>query len=195
MPTQDMATNYPELMAGSASTHVSTSTSPDNLPTSIYTSEDRTLRKRLFPCPICGKNADGSHQCGVCFRHAHVICALPFPGSTEGFGQQLLCPECALLHGSGFTNPPPAPPLNEDDDNFVLGSSTTIKICVAQNMAFGKQITQLPRSLGNKGGWSICGSHDHEMTIRLDIIDKSMAYHYVRRSRFTTQKVHNTHPI
>jgi hypothetical protein len=73
MPTQDMATNYPELMAGSASTHVSTSTSSDNLATSIYTSEDRNLRRRLFPCPICGENADGSHQCGVCFRHAHVM--------------------------------------------------------------------------------------------------------------------------
>ncbi len=119
--------------------------------------------------------------------------ASPFPGSRDGFGQQLLCPECALLHGSGFTNPPPAPPPNEDDDNFVLGSSTTIKMFVAQNMAFGKQITQLPRSLGNKGGWSICDSH--EMTIGLDIIDKSMACHYVRRSRFTTQKVHNTNPI
>ena len=192
MPTQDMATNYPELMAGSASTHVSTSTSSDNLPTSIYTSEDRTLRKRLFPCPICGENADGSHQCGVCFRHAHVICASPFPGSTEGFGQQLLCSDCdgPFFHG---TNNPPPPPPNEEEDNFVTDNSTTIKMFVAQNMAFGKDFTQIPRSLGNKGAWSICGSH--EMTIGLDAIDKSMAYHYVRRSCFTTQKVRNTNTI
>ena len=192
IPTQDMATTYPELLGGSASTHVSDSTSSDNPPTCIYTSEDRTLRKRLFPCPICGENADGSHQCGVCFRHAHVICASPFPGSTEGFGQQLLCSEChgQFLHG---TNNPPPPPQSDDEENFVTDNSTTIKMFVAQNMSFGKDITQLPRSLGTKGAWSICSSHD--MTIGLDVIDKSMAYDYDRRSRFTTQKVCNTTTI
>ena len=35
IPTQDMATNYPELMAGSANTHVSDSTGSDNPTTCI----------------------------------------------------------------------------------------------------------------------------------------------------------------
>jgi hypothetical protein len=34
------------------------------------------------------------HQCGGCFQHVHVICALPFKDSPEGFGQILSCGLC-----------------------------------------------------------------------------------------------------
>jgi hypothetical protein len=45
---------------------------------------------------MCGDPADGSHQCGVCFKHVHAICGDPFPGSIEGHGQQRICLECLV---------------------------------------------------------------------------------------------------
>jgi hypothetical protein len=60
-------------------------------PTAVYTSEQKELRNR---CLECAEPADGSHQCGFCFVHLHVICAKPFPGSTEGYGQLLQCHAC-----------------------------------------------------------------------------------------------------
>ncbi len=69
-------------------------------PTASYQSGDHRLRKRIFPCPMCGDPADGSHQCGVCFKHVHAICGDPFPGSIEGHGQQRICMECLV-----FTKP------------------------------------------------------------------------------------------
>ncbi len=48
----------------------------------------------MFPCPCCLQPADGSHQCGGCFKHVHVFCASPFKDSPEGFGQILSCGLC-----------------------------------------------------------------------------------------------------
>jgi hypothetical protein len=67
---------------------------PQTRPDGLYQKEHRQLRTRSFPCSVCGDAADGSHQCGRCFAHVHVICAPPFPGSEEGYGQVLLCSAC-----------------------------------------------------------------------------------------------------
>jgi hypothetical protein len=63
-------------------------------PQALYTSEQKHLRVRVFPCKVCGDPASGAHQCGSCFSHVHVICAPPYPGSPEGFGQLVLCGKC-----------------------------------------------------------------------------------------------------
>ncbi len=63
-------------------------------PSSRYTMDEKKLKQRVFPCPGCGEGADGSHQCGDCFAHVHVICGKPYEGSHEGFGQLLQCGKC-----------------------------------------------------------------------------------------------------
>ncbi len=63
-------------------------------PGALYTAIDKNMRKQTYPCPVCGDPADGAHQCGLCYRHVHVICAPGFPGSEEGYGQVLQCPKC-----------------------------------------------------------------------------------------------------
>jgi hypothetical protein len=63
-------------------------------PTGLYNVEQKALRKWLYPCPICTDPADGAHQCGRCFAHVHVICAPPYPGTSEGYGQPVLCGAC-----------------------------------------------------------------------------------------------------
>jgi hypothetical protein len=63
-------------------------------PTSRYTMDKKKLKKRIFPCPVCGHSADGSHRCGDCYAHVHVTCRTPFEGSPEGFGQLLCCGKC-----------------------------------------------------------------------------------------------------
>jgi hypothetical protein len=63
-------------------------------PQALYTREQKHLRVRLFPCKVCGDPASGAHQCGSCFAHVHVICASPYPGSPEGYGQLVLCGKC-----------------------------------------------------------------------------------------------------
>ncbi len=63
-------------------------------PTRRYTKEDKQLKQRVFTCPGCGEGADGSHQCGDCFGHVHVICGTPYDGSLEGFGQLVRCGQC-----------------------------------------------------------------------------------------------------
>jgi hypothetical protein len=63
-------------------------------PWSLYTSSDRTLRKRTFKCPMCPDVADGAHQCGAYFKHVHGCCGEPWPGSEEGYGQKRLCKDC-----------------------------------------------------------------------------------------------------
>jgi hypothetical protein len=65
-----------------------------NPPTSRYTMDKKKLKKRVFPCPVCGEGADGSHQCGDCYAHVHVICGKPYEGSPEGFGQLQCCGKC-----------------------------------------------------------------------------------------------------
>jgi hypothetical protein len=64
-------------------------------PTGLYNVEQKALRKRLFSCPICKDPADGAHQCGRCFAHVHVCCAPPYPGTSEGYGQPVLCGACS----------------------------------------------------------------------------------------------------
>jgi hypothetical protein len=64
------------------------------LPTALYNNAQKSLRKRIFPCPICNDPADGGHQCGKCFAHVHVICGTPYPGSSEGYGQPVVCGRC-----------------------------------------------------------------------------------------------------
>ena len=82
-----------EDVSGSRSTlgSMHTSTTP---PSALYTSGEKALRKRLFPCTVCLQPADGAHQCGRCYAHVHVICAPAFPGSPEGYGQVVLCGKC-----------------------------------------------------------------------------------------------------
>jgi hypothetical protein len=63
-------------------------------PTSRYTLDEKNLKQRVYPCPGCGEGADGSHQCGDCFAHVHVICGKPYEGSHEGFGQLVHCGKC-----------------------------------------------------------------------------------------------------
>jgi hypothetical protein len=63
-------------------------------PAALYTALDKNMRKHTYPCPVCGDPADGAHQCGLCYRHVHVICAPGFAGSEEGYGQVLQCPKC-----------------------------------------------------------------------------------------------------
>ncbi len=67
-------------------------------PTRLYTKEDKKLKQRVFPCPGCGEGADGSHQCGDCFAHVHVICGRPYEASTEGYGQLVHCEQCRSDH-------------------------------------------------------------------------------------------------
>jgi hypothetical protein len=75
-------------------------------PGQLYASGDKNKRKRLYPCPDCGDDADGSHQCGGCFTHMHAICGAPYPGSCEGNGQRRLCHDCIQtpLGGQGEPN-------------------------------------------------------------------------------------------
>jgi hypothetical protein len=63
-------------------------------PVALYTSNDKKLRKRTFKCPMCADAADGSHQCGACFRHVHGFCGEPWPGSAEGYEQVRMCEDC-----------------------------------------------------------------------------------------------------
>jgi hypothetical protein len=67
-------------------------------PTRRYTKEDKKLKQRVFSCPGCGEGADGSHQCGDCFAHVHVICGSPYEASTEGYGQLVRCEQCRSDH-------------------------------------------------------------------------------------------------
>jgi hypothetical protein len=64
------------------------------LPLALYTSGDKQLRERFFPCPCCLQPADGSHQCGGCFTHVHQYCASVLHGSSDGFGEMLACGLC-----------------------------------------------------------------------------------------------------
>jgi hypothetical protein len=66
----------------------------DDQPLALYTYGNKQLRKRLFTCPCCLQAADGSHQCGGCFKHVHVYCASPYKDAPEGFGQTLSCGLC-----------------------------------------------------------------------------------------------------
>ena len=92
-------------------------------PRTLYTKNDKRLRKRNFQCPTCNEDADGGHQCGACFRHMHGFCGTPWPGSEEGYGQVRRCGTCqdpchlagradaALLPNEGSKQiRPPAPP-------------------------------------------------------------------------------------
>ncbi len=63
-------------------------------PGALYTSNDKRLRKRTFKYAVCPDAADGSHQCGACFRHVHGCCGEPWPGSEEGYGQVRMCGDC-----------------------------------------------------------------------------------------------------
>jgi hypothetical protein len=163
-------------------------------PTQVYTNSDKSLRKRCYPCPVCGDTADGAHQCGICFKHVHVFCALEFPGSEEGYGQLRVCPGACndrLPEGSQTSarqeessssssvlhmdNPPPPPPP-------VIPTPFVGKRLVARS--------KLPHSKG-VGGWSINSTND--LYMGLDVTDRSMHYHYVRRLRFTTHKVYTLH--
>ena len=64
-------------------------------PTKIYTKDEKDLRKRSFPCTFCKEPASGVHQCGYCYCHLHAACAPAFPGTTEGYGQRLVCTSCS----------------------------------------------------------------------------------------------------
>jgi hypothetical protein len=162
-------------------------------PAAVYTFNDRSLRKRLFPCPVCGDTADGSHQCGVCFKHIHVFCAAnPYPGSEEGFGQLQICPSC---HGTQTADsstvdtlpPPPPPPHSEDAMSTMTDSTSLLPITQRVKQTTTNRRSKLSKGAAGPGGWSICNEHD--LYIGLDVTDRSMAYHYVRRLHFTSQKV------
>ena len=84
-------------------------------PTRRYTKEDAKLKQRLFPCPGCGESADGSHQCGDCFAHVHVICGRPYEASTEGYGQLVRCEQCRSDHEDDDTAD--MTQVWQDDDN------------------------------------------------------------------------------
>ncbi len=50
-------------------------------PVRLYNSSDeRSIRRRLYPCPSCGLIADGQHQCIDCFRHVHQQLDDGYPG-------------------------------------------------------------------------------------------------------------------
>ena len=89
-------------------------------PSAIYKKFQRLLKKRCFPCPTCGDAADGSHQCGVCFAHVHVICGNPFKDACEGYGQLLYCRACDP--GKRITSPQfPPPPATPPHDTWLTG--------------------------------------------------------------------------
>ncbi len=163
-------------------------------PTQVYTRSDKSLHQRIFPCPVCGDHADGSHQCGICFRHVHVFCAAAFPGSAEGYGQLLVCPgacnnqlpestQTSARQGEASSSSAvlhmeiPPPPTTIPSPTGVVGKRKVVR-------------TKLPHSKG-VGGWSINQTHD--LYIGLDVTDRSMHYHYIRRLRYTTHKVYTLH--
>jgi hypothetical protein len=75
-------------------------------PTCLYTMEDKLLKRRCFPCPDCAQPANGSHQCGACFAHVHVVCGTPYENAPESFGQLLLCQDCEPATTANDTRQP-----------------------------------------------------------------------------------------
>ena len=102
-------------------------------PTALYGREDKALRRRIFPCPSCAEDADGSHQCGVCFAHVHVPCGTPYKNSQEGFGQVLLCTQCSIVdnRGVGLEDQP----FDEADDDYDMDTATE------QRLTLGKELS------------------------------------------------------
>ena len=100
----------------------------DDQPLALYNYGNKQLRKRLFPCPSCQQAADGSHQCGGCFKHVHVYCATPFKNAPEGFGQTLLCGLCVET--------------NEDESatQFWVEDDTGQEEEVSENVALGGDV-------------------------------------------------------
>ena len=93
-------------------------------PSAIYKKFQKLLKKRSFPCPTCGNAADGSHQCGVCFAHVHVICGTPFEDAEEGYGQLLYCQHCDP--GQRVSSPQfPRPPATSPDAGWTNEGAET----------------------------------------------------------------------
>ncbi len=92
--TDDLQDDNEEMTADEPKDKPQDETQDVPLPTGLYASDQKQLRRRLYECPSCGDPADGSNQCGVCFTHIHIPCSEPFPGSMEGFGQVRICYEC-----------------------------------------------------------------------------------------------------
>jgi hypothetical protein len=141
---------------------------PEQSPSQVYTSSDRSLRKRRFPCPVCGDTADGSHQCGLCFKHIHVFCAAtPFPGSEEGFGQLQVCPSChgtqtadtSVVPTQTHTPPPPPPPPPILEEAMCTETDSTSLLPITKRTTTGRR-SKLSKGAGGPGGWSICNEHD-----------------------------------
>ena len=143
--------------------HIYVDTTP---PTRLYKGDDKNLRNRIFPCVGCGEGADGSHQCGICFAHCHVMYGTPYPGLSKGFGQPVLCGKCSKTPTPNLNNPPPPP---DSYDKFMQPCTITSNKSSAP------------------GGWTM--HNDYNTTVTLDVTDRSMSYHYVRRLRHTSQKV------
>ena len=101
-------------------------------PAALYGREDKALRRRIFPCPSCSKDADGSHQCGVCFAHVHVPCGTPYNDSPEGFGQVLLCTQCSSVDNRGVG--PEDAAFDEADDDDDMDTATQ------QRLTLGKEL-------------------------------------------------------
>ena len=93
----------------------------DDQPLALYNYGNKQLRKRLFPCPSCQQAADGSHQCGGCFKHVHVYCA-------HVYGQTLLCGLCVET--------------NEDESatQFWVEDDTGQEEEVSENVALGGDV-------------------------------------------------------
>ncbi len=116
-------------------------------------------------------------------RHVHVFCTIPYPDSSERYGQLRLCPGCIknALPGLPCDRLPPSPPPQEQE----IVTPSSIAFLFASIGPTVENFKSLPRSSA-PGGWSMNTSHD--IRFGLDVTDRSMYYHYVRRIRWTTQK-------
>ncbi|KAK3908503.1 120.7 kDa protein in NOF-FB transposable element, partial [Frankliniella fusca] len=73
--------------------------------TTVKTVDLRSPSLNANFCPLCasGEKPPGGHTCVYCKEPVHNLdeCALPAPGSSEGYGQKRICKKCLNLQQTG----------------------------------------------------------------------------------------------